>query len=475
MPHKISVIWPSQGERIATQSKIAHALASAIGDIAGGPAAPISSSAQIRRALAKFDFHTPMPVDDAATEVIELLKRGTVHMMHPGYSGLFNPSVTFPGMVADQITAAINPQLAVWSHAAVAVEIERHTIDAVAGLLGWIPDQAAGHFTTGGAEANYTAVLIALTRLFPEFGSTGARALPAQPRLYVSAESHLAWLKIAHQAGIGRESVCLVGTDGMGRMSAASLRASISADRQNGRLPFFVGATAGTTNAGMIDPLEDCNHIAHREGLWLHVDAAWGGAGLMSPRVKDRLAGIQAADSVTIDAHKWFAVPMGAGMFLCRENALLGDTFRVSTGYMPTTEAAVDPHTHSVQWSRRFIGLKLFLSLACLGWEGYRAHIEHALDMSNELRTLLAGNGWRVVNDSPLAVTCFTDEQHDADPIAVAEHVVASGNAWISTAQFEGKRVLRACITSHLTRREYLAALMAPLTNARDDALAHRM
>jgi len=378
-------------------------------------------------------------------------------------------------MVADQITAAINPQLAVWSHAAVAVEIERHTIDAVAGLLGWTADQAAGHFTTGGAEANYTAVLIALTRQFPEFGSTGARALSAQPRLYVSAESHLAWLKIAHQAGIGRESVCLVGTDGMGRMSAASLRASISADRQNGRLPFFVGATAGTTNAGMIDPLEDCNHIAHREGLLLHVDAAWGGAGLMSPRVKDRLAGIQAADSVTIDAHKWFAVPMGAGMFLCRENALLGDTFRVSTGYRPTIEAAVDPHTHSVQWSRRFIGLKLFLSLACLGWEGYRAHIEHALDMSNELRTLLAGNGWRVVNDSPLAVICFTDEQHDADPIAITEHVVASGNAWISTAQFEGTRVLRACITSHLTRREHLAALMTALTNARDDVLIHRM
>jgi len=130
-------------------------------------------------------------------------------------------------MVADQIIAAINPQLAVWSHAAVAVEIERHTIDAVAGLLGWLPDQAAGHFTTGGAEANYTAVLIALTRQFPEFGSTGARTLSAQPRLYVSAESYLAWLKIAHQAGIGRESVCLVGTDGMGRMSAASLRASI--------------------------------------------------------------------------------------------------------------------------------------------------------------------------------------------------------------------------------------------------------
>src|SRR5215831_18963631 len=137
MPHKISVIWLSQGERIDTQSKIAHALASAIGDIAHGPTAPTSSSAQIRRALAKFDFHTPMAVEDAATEVIELLKGRTVHMMHPGYFGLFNPSVTFPGIVADQITAAINPQLAV----------------------------------------------CALTRQFPEFGSTGARALSAQPRL----------------------------------------------------------------------------------------------------------------------------------------------------------------------------------------------------------------------------------------------------------------------------------------------------
>ena len=159
---------------------------------------------------------------------------------------------------------------------------------------------------------------------------------------------------------------------------------------------------------------------------------------------------------------------MGAGIFLCQDNQLLGETFRVSANYMPSKiEGAVDPYTHSVQWSRRFIGLKLFLSLACMGWEGYRAHVEHALEMASKLRTLLEENSWRVVNDSPLAVICFLDAQGTADPAQVADNVVADGRSWISSVKFEGQVVLRACITSHFTREDHLHNLIDALDQAR--------
>jgi glutamate/tyrosine decarboxylase-like PLP-dependent enzyme len=200
----------------------------------------------------------------------------------------------------------------------------------------------------------------------------------------------------------------------------------------------------------------------------LHIDAAWGGAAILSARPPERLKGMDLADSITLDAHKWLATPMGAGMFLCRNEALLGQAFRVSASYMPpATESVFDPYTHSAQWSRRFVGLKLFMALAVLGWDGYQAHIDQARGLANRLVALLGANGWRVVNDSPLAVVCFVDAKVAADPLLVAERVVADGRAWISAARFEGRPVLRACITSHFTRPEHLEALVAALETAR--------
>ncbi len=133
------------------------------------------------------------------------------------------------------------------------------------------------------------------------------------------------------------------------------------------------------------------------------------------------------------------------------------------------TEATTDPYTHSLQWSRRFIGLKLFLSLAVVGWGGYRAHVERALELADGLRDRLRANSWRVVNDSPLAVLCFVDDsnQDDEDVDAIVNHVVADGRTWISATKFENRRVMRACITSHFTTEETLDVLIDALAAAR--------
>ena len=463
-----SARWPDRERRLEIQRALGASLADAIETLQSGPVAPRSDPDALRARLERFDFREPLDPLEASRSAIDLLAHGTVHTMHPGYFGLFNPSVTFPSILADQISAHFNPQLAVWSHAPAAVEIERHVVEAIGGLAGWRPDEIAGHFTSGGAEANHTAVLTALTAACPDFAECGGRAFAGQPRLYVSAESHLAWFKIAHQTGIGRNAVRLVPTDGTGRLDPRALEQLVEMDRADGEVPVFIGATAGTTNAGMVDPLRECLAISRANGAWFHVDAAWGGAGLVSPRSAEHLRGIECADSLTIDAHKWFAVPMGAGMFLGRDQDLLGKTFRVAASYMPeSTKATVDPYTHSLQWSRRFAGLRLFLSLACMGWSGYRDHVEQSLRLAGSLKTRLTDHAWRVVNDSPLAVVCFIDGQGRADAETTADHVVRAGRAWLSTARFEGRTVLRACITSHFTREEHIALLVDELNRSR--------
>ena len=214
----------------------------------------------------------------------------------------------------------------------------------------------------------------------------------------------------------------------------------------------MVVGTVGTTAAGVIDPVPELGRFCRSEGLWLHVDAAWGGAAIVSPRLRGHLAGIEAADSITCDAHKWFSVPMGAGMFFCRHAVAVGEAFRVATSYMPgkTDGAGRDPYTTSVQWSRRFIGLKLFLALAEHGETGYVEMIEHQARMGDVLRAALRGAGWRVVNTTPLPVVCFTREG-----LVPAEFLAALYErqiAWMSEVRLgEGAPVVRACITSFRT------------------------
>jgi glutamate/tyrosine decarboxylase-like PLP-dependent enzyme len=461
-----SPLFPSRIEREQWDDLLTQELTAAGERVAQGPVAPTIDLNAFRRELSGFDFRAPSPLGQLLGWSIAQLERGVTQVTNPRYFGLFNPAPSFPAQCADRIAAAFNPQLATATTSPAAVEIEAHVIRAVARRVG-LPPEAGGHFTSGGAEANFTALICALTRAETGFAETGARAFAGPPLFYVSRESHLAWFKIAHQAGIGRAAVRLVATDGSGRLDPDALGRMIEADRAAGSVPVMVAATAGTTNAGMIDPLAAAAEIARRFGLWFHVDAAWGGALIASDRLRARLAGIDRADSVTIDAHKWFAVTMGCGMFFARHPGILSATFHAANDYMPSHNAARDPYLNSVQWSRRFLGLRLFLSLAAAGWEGYAKHVEHALEIAALLKRELRMRGWTIANDSPVAVVCAEPPPGSAEIAAIVSHVLASGTAWISAATFEGRPVLRACVTHGGTTPDDVAALVAGLEAAR--------
>jgi len=441
-----------------------------------GRVTPPLDPAKLRAALSRFDFCAPVDAFEALDFLVEGLWEFQTHTPHPRYYGLFNPAPTTMGIAGDALVAAFNPQLAAWSHSPLAIEIEQHLVRAFGARFGYDPAQTDGTFASGGMEANHTAVLTALVREFPEFPSRGLRALTAQPVFYVSTEAHHSLLKAARICGLGTDALHEITVDDSLRMDPEVLASRIAQDRSQGFAPFMVAATAGTTSAGAIDPLPAIAEVAAQEKLWLHVDAAWGGAAALVPELRPLLEGIEGADSITFDAHKWLSVPMGAGIYLTRHTGILDRTFRVGQTYMPREAAGldvVDPFMHSIQWSRRAIGLKVFLSLAVAGWEGYATAIRQMVSMGALLCAQLETSGWQVVNKTPLPLCCFIDQRHaDGRSAAylheIAMRVVGSGKAWISTTSLAGSiPVLRACITNYRTKVEDIAALIAALEEAR--------
>ena len=457
-----AALFPERAERQRTDDYLTRALALADERVCAGSATPTLDIEALRRELEGFDFAATRPLTELLDWSIGMLEHGLTHLTHPRYFGLFNPAPTFPAQCADRLVAAFNPQVASSATSPAAVALEAHVIRSVAQRAGF-PAGAGGHFTSGGSEANYTAMLCALTRAHPGFAVDGARAFAGQPVFYVSKECHHSWVKIAHQAGIGRSAARLVATDGRGRLSVSALEQAIAVDLAGGCVPFLLVASAGTSNAGMLDPLEACADLAAQHQLWYHVDAAWGGAMIASERLRCVLKGLERADSATIDAHKWFATTMGCGMFLVRDPTALTASFQVAASYMPSHKPSLDPYMNTAQWSRRFLGLRLFLSLAAAGWAGHAAHIERAVAQTAWIRGELERRGWSIVNDSPFALLNVVPPAALGDPKTVVARVLASGRAWVSLARFEERDVIRICVTHGETGDADLAILIASL------------
>ncbi|MGA2250245.1 MAG: aminotransferase class V-fold PLP-dependent enzyme [Terracidiphilus sp.] len=425
---------------------------------------PDVSPEEIREHLAaRYDFSRAIPLEEVAADVEEMLRHWQVQITHPRYLGLFNPSVTFASVVADALVATYNPQLAAWRTAPAPNEIERHTLGWLTTKFG-LPSNAIATFTSGGAEANLSAVVTALTHAFPDYGDDGLRSLTATPVIYLSAEAHHSFSKIAHIVGLGRKSVRVVPADSDLKMSSRELASKISEDRANGFAPLMVVGTAGTTAAGAIDPLQEIAKLCRDEGMWFHADAAWGGAAILSPSLRNHIAGIEFADSITCDAHKWFSVSMACGMFFCRHPETVARAFRAAASYMPGSAGSTtfDPYTNSVQWSRRFTGLKLFMSLAERGESGQAAMIEHQSRMGEILRESLSAAGWRIVNNTPLPVVCFTRD--GLDVASLLADLRQEQTAWMSEVQINGSSAVRACITSFKTTEAEIQDIVRDIT-----------
>jgi len=404
----------------------------------------------------------------------EMIDKG-FHIPAANYFGLMNPTPTYMGFLAEALVAALNPQLATLARSQLASKIELETVRWMAERVGWRSD-FGGTFTSGGNEANFSGLALALAAKFPHAMDEGVAAIGGQPVVYGSTESHHSLDKSAGLLGIGRKALRRIPVDDQLQMDPAQLEEAIEDDRRTGRKPFCAVATAGTTNSGIVDDLVAIADVCRRHQLWLHVDGAYGASAVFSDKHRYLVRGIELADSITIDPHKWLAVPFAAGVVLTRHPKILETAFSVAAPYMPKAAGARLPDNArvSTQWTRRMNSLKLWLTLRVHGRKAYEDHIDRQLQLARSFAAWIEkSEHFQLAAQPMLTIVSFRMKSNglDAQQMAarhseVAEEVTRDGQRWISDTVVNGESVLRIMIISYLTEERHLQDLQVALETA---------
>lgn len=404
----------------------------------------------------------------------EMVKQG-FHVPSANYFGLMNPTPTYMGVLAEALVAGLNPQLATLARSQLASKIELETLRWIGERVGW-PGEFNGTFTSGGNEANFSGLALALASKFPSAVEDGISTIGGQPVCYASAESHHSLDKSAGLLGIGRKALRRVDVNEAAQLDPGKLEQVIHQDFAAGRKPFCVVATAGTTNSGSVDDLVAISEVCRQHQLWLHVDGAYGGVAIFSDRHRDLVRGIERADSLTIDPHKWLAMPFAAGVILTSHPETLQRAFAVAAPYMPKAAGAQLPDNSriSTQWTRRMNSLKLWLTLRVHGRQAYEELIDRQLRLSKIFADWIeASEDFDLAVPPVLPIVTFRLKstgrglQHrTADHDAIVEEVTRDGARWISETRVGGQSVLRMMVISYLTEESHLHSLETALENA---------
>lgn len=438
--------------------------------------------------------HIPRPLPELgsdATEVLddlckEMIDKG-FHIPAANYFGLMNPTPTYMAVLADALVSALNPQLASLARSQFASTLEAETVGWIASRFGWhkrvgdvpAPPDAIlcdGTFTSGGNEANFTALALAISYHFPNAVEDGVAAIGARPVFYASAESHHSLEKSAGLLGLGRKALRRIAVNDNLRLDTARLILQIEADYSCGFVPFCIVATAGTTSSGAIDDLNALASIAERYGLWLHVDGAYGAAAAFSDKYRGLLSGIERADSITIDPHKWLCMPFAAGVILTRHSSMLEYAFSVASPYMPSVArpSMIDNFKVSAQWSRRMNSLKLWLTLRVHGRQAYEEMIERQMQLACDMRVWFeASEYFELAAPQTLPILNFRlrgGNENEAEAESAQQNFIdefnRDGHYWISRTHVRGKSVLRMMIISYLSTAEHIVGLQQALQAA---------
>jgi glutamate/tyrosine decarboxylase-like PLP-dependent enzyme len=403
------------------------------------------------------------------------------HVPSANYFGLMNPTPAYMAVLAEMLVAALNPQLASLARSQLAARIEREAVRWIGERVGW-NRPFDGTFTSGGNEANFSALAMALATHFPRSVEDGLAAIAAKPVLYTSAEAHHSLDKSVGLLGLGRKALRRIPVNANIQLDGRLLEDQITRDKAAGFSPFCVVATAGTTNSGAIDDLTALAEISRRHQLWLHLDGAYGAAAIFSDQHRNLVRGIELADSITIDPHKRLAMPFAAGVVLTSHPQALKQAFATSTPYMPKKTGSTPPLDNfqvSTQWSRRMNSLKLWLTLRVHGRQAYEELIDRQLKLaaffanwvrSSELFELAAPQVLPIVNfrvKLPGASDAgMANEARRTAHDAIVQEVTRDGRRWISTTLVNGQSVIRMMVISYLTAHRHLEELMIALTQA---------
>jgi glutamate/tyrosine decarboxylase-like PLP-dependent enzyme len=373
------------------------------------------------------------------------------------------------------VAAALNQNGGGFRLAPAATEIERQVTGFFAQRFGLPADTAGGTVVSGGALATLSALKVARDQCAGSDVVHHGVPTDASLAIYASTETHAVVWRAADVLGLGRQAVHVVPVDDRQRMHVPSLQTMIERDIADGRRPVAVVATAGTTATGAIDPLPEIADVCRAHALWMHVDAAYGGAAVLSSTLAPRLQGIEWADSIAFDAHKWMGVPLGAGIVLYRTMAAAFDSFHVAASYTvedtDRSGSTFDYGSHGLEWSRAFAALKLWLSLMAHGHQTWGERIDHDVALTQYLAARIDEHpAFELVTPPSLSICCFRhlvpgadDETVDQTNYRLMTASQLGGRSYCSNAIVDGRFALRTCIVNFRTESWHVDQLIDDL------------
>jgi glutamate/tyrosine decarboxylase-like PLP-dependent enzyme len=419
-----------------------------------GPVVVAATPEELRSRLA-----SPPPAEPSGyDEILAALERDVLpfvaRISHPGYLAYIPGEGTWPGALGDLIASALNLDTCWWLGASGPSALELVVLDWFREWVGY-PEDAAGVLVSGGSAANLTALACAReTRI----GEMDERAV-----VYMSDQTHSSVAKAARGLGFRPDQVRVIPTDELGRMRGEALRSAIAADLAAARVPLMVVANAGTTGVGAVDPLRELSEICRDHGIWLHVDGAYGAFACITERGRRVLDGMELADSIALDPHKWLYQPIEVGALLVRDGASLRRGFEISPDYLEDIKASereVNFADLGLQLTRSCRALKLWISLRYFGVGAFRAAIDRSLDLAlHAQRQIEASPELELMSPASLGVVTFRRRPSGVDDEAVlerinvdiADRIERGGDVFLSTGRVRGRYVLRLCILNHST------------------------
>ncbi|MEN8375878.1 MAG: aminotransferase class V-fold PLP-dependent enzyme [Gemmatimonadota bacterium] len=433
--------------------RLVERLARVDGDRAWNGAAPgelaprLMEPAPERPSLAEPSDAFSAATDRLTRDVLEY----RVRVDHPRFFAFVPGCPTWPGILGDAITAAHNVFAGTWLGSSGSAQLELVVLEWFRRWLG-MPDGASGLLTSGGSAANLAAMVAAREdRLGPDWRDGVA---------YLTAEAHSSVHRAARILGFAADRVRAVPMDAELRMDAAALREAIAADRAAGLRPFFVVGSAGATGTGAVDPLADIARIALEHELWFHIDGAYGGFAVLTERGREALAGIERADSVTLDPHKWLFQPFEVGCLMVRDPETLRRAFHVSPDYLEDAAArggAVNFGDRGLQLTRSARSIKIWLTLQTFGVAAIRDAIDRALDQTLAAERMIRGSQrLELITPASLGIVVFRrvpGAGEDADTVnqRAIEALRVDGEGMVSSTRVNGRYVIRLCILNHRT------------------------
>ncbi|HET9627217.1 MAG TPA: aminotransferase class I/II-fold pyridoxal phosphate-dependent enzyme [Kofleriaceae bacterium] len=443
----------------AVIDEVARRLADHLDHVAEQPVAIATErAAEVARELAGAALpEAGAPLAAVLDQLFDRVFPSPYHTGSPGFFGYFAGGGLPEAAIADLIAGVINRFVGRWSAAPAVTQLEANVVRWLAELIGF-PAAARGVITSGGSLANLTAVFTARQRQLG-FDLVGAR-------IYASDQIHFSIPKAATICGLPPASVCRIASDGDGRIDVAALAAQVAADRARGLRPFLVVASAGTFLTGAVDDLAAVAEVARREHLWFHVDAAYGGFFQLTARGRALLRGIEHADSVTLDPHKGLFLPYGTGALLVRQGDVLKRAHEIDADfYGPLHDDAdrIDFCSYSIEQSRPFRGLRVWLPLALHGIAPFRHNLDEKLDLAAFAGAALAEIPGLAVIAAPILTVLLFTAGDDARNQRLVERVNARGHAFLMTVQHHEAIVVRMCILSFRAHRDRVEVALADI------------